>query len=75
MTRKPMQLVFSRKIISWRSNLHKGIWLESNFATAQREKLLDKQLHSLIEQLAAKQVDFTIYYKLATTCDFCINVE
>ncbi|KAH8483413.1 hypothetical protein H0E87_027991 [Populus deltoides] len=44
-------------------------------APAQREKLLDKQLHSLIEQLAAKQVDCTIYYKLASTYDFCINVE
>ncbi|KAG6741938.1 hypothetical protein POTOM_055218 [Populus tomentosa] len=44
-------------------------------APAQREKLLDKQLHSLIEQLAAKQVDFTIYDKLATTYDFCINAQ
>lgn len=27
-----------------------------NFIAAQREKMLDKQLHSLMEQLAAKQV-------------------
>ena len=28
------------------------------FTTAQREKMLDKQLHSLIEQLEVKQVRF-----------------
>lgn len=35
------------------------------FLAAQREKILDKQLHSLIEQLASKQVnDLLVSYSL-----------